>query len=470
MTGWKLYRHIIITGVWVIHSFISFAQVLTFEKFIVQVKQHHPVAKQARLKILYGEANLLKSRGFFDPKIASDIAQKYYDNKQYYSHITAEFKVPTWFGIELKALYENNFGSYLNSELTTPRNGLIATGINIPVGQRLLMDERRTELKKAKVFLEISENERQILLNDILKEASLAYWNWYKTYHKMKIYEEVLNLSKSRLEFVKNEALIGEAPMMDTLEAFIQYSNRLLMFRRAEQEYFTASRHLEKFLWQEGIIPLELQAEVIPVSIEETTFASADNIDKLNLDSLLVYNPKIQKTRNYIQQKQIELRLYKEYLKPRFDLQYYPLVEPLGNDFVQNYSLNNYKWGVDFSIPILYRKERGQITAKNLEIKEAEMQLEFMQLEYFKDIQSIINTIENTYTRILISEKLVSDGYQLLMNEKELFEAGESSLFKLNNREVYYLKYKTDFVDIITDNKKSEIYFYYTYGNLFDKF
>ncbi|RMG79926.1 MAG: hypothetical protein D6707_07295, partial [Bacteroidetes bacterium] len=378
------YKHSISAVVCLFCSVFSFSQVLTFEKFIYQVKQHHPVAKQAQLKTLYGEANLLKSRGFFDPKIASGIAQKYYNDKQYYSHINAEFKIPTWFGIELKALYENNFGSYLNSELNTPRNGLLATGISIPLGQRLLMDERRTELKKAKIFLEISENERQILLNDILKDAGIAYWNWYKAFHKMKIYEEVLNLAENRLEFVKNEAQTGESPLMDTLEAFIQYSNRLVMYKQSQQEYFAASKHLEKFLWQEGIIPLELQPGITPVSIKETSFASSENVEQLKPDSLTKYNPKILKTRNYIRQKQLELRLYREYLKPKLDLQYHPLIEPLGNDFVQKYSLNNYKWGLDFSIPILYRKERGQISAKNIEIKEAELQLEFMQLEYFK--------------------------------------------------------------------------------------
>ena len=42
---------------------------LSFKEYIAYVKKHHPLIKQANLQLSIGEANLLKSRGGFDPKI-----------------------------------------------------------------------------------------------------------------------------------------------------------------------------------------------------------------------------------------------------------------------------------------------------------------------------------------------------------------------------------------------------------------
>ncbi|MEP0676561.1 MAG: transporter, partial [Nonlabens ulvanivorans] len=42
---------------------------MSFREYMGFVKAHHPIAKQAQLLIDGGQANLLRSRGGFDPKI-----------------------------------------------------------------------------------------------------------------------------------------------------------------------------------------------------------------------------------------------------------------------------------------------------------------------------------------------------------------------------------------------------------------
>ncbi len=442
------------------------AQTMHYDEFISIVKKHHPLAKQAELQLNYGEANLQQSRGLFDPKIISELSQKYFNEKQYYSHFNAQLKIPTWFGIELKSLYENNTGINLNPEFNTPSKGLLVTGVSVPLAQGLFIDKRRAELFKAKKFLEISEYERQILLNELIKQASVAYWEWFKAYNKLKVYEEIVDLAKNRLEFVKNEAIIGEKPNIDTLEASIQYNNRLNTLLETQQLYYEKTKLLEVYLWQDGLIPMELTKNVTPEIIDNIS-PSIILADSVRLDTIINNHPKLNKLQTYIEQKNIDLRLYREYFKPKINLNYNPIVEPLDNNFLTQYSLSNYKWGIDIALPILYRKERGYVNTKKLEIKDYNLQKEYLRLEYFKTIQTFINNINTTYKRFSISNKLSADSYRLLMSEKELYEAGESSLFKLNSREVYFMKYKTDLIDILTENKKAEVYFYYYSGNLF---
>ena len=45
---------------------------LNFREYLGYVKKYHPIAKQAEMVLTVGQANLMKARGGFDPKIAVD--------------------------------------------------------------------------------------------------------------------------------------------------------------------------------------------------------------------------------------------------------------------------------------------------------------------------------------------------------------------------------------------------------------
>jgi len=77
----------------------EFSSTLTYQEYIGYVKKHHPVMKQANLTLSKGEANLLKSRGGFDPKIEIDYNTKEFKDTEYYNLLNATFKIPTWYGI-----------------------------------------------------------------------------------------------------------------------------------------------------------------------------------------------------------------------------------------------------------------------------------------------------------------------------------------------------------------------------------
>ena len=80
--------------------------VLSLSEYLGYVKSYHPIVKQANLILHKSEALLLKARGAFDPKIEIDFDEKRFQHKDYYTKLNAAFKIPTWYGIELKANFE----------------------------------------------------------------------------------------------------------------------------------------------------------------------------------------------------------------------------------------------------------------------------------------------------------------------------------------------------------------------------
>ena len=108
-------------------------KVLTFKEYLAFVKQYHPVARQAGLKLNMAEAELLRARGGFDPKIEVDYDRKEFKNTEYYDILNSTYKIPTWYGIELKANFEQNQGVYLNPQRTVPQDGLFSAGVSVDV-------------------------------------------------------------------------------------------------------------------------------------------------------------------------------------------------------------------------------------------------------------------------------------------------------------------------------------------------
>jgi len=94
--------------------------VLKFNEYLGYVKKFHPIAKQAELTISTGQANLMKSRGGFDPKIEIDYAKKEFKDIEYWDRLNATFKIPTWYGIELKGNFEKNTGEFLDRSQVIP--------------------------------------------------------------------------------------------------------------------------------------------------------------------------------------------------------------------------------------------------------------------------------------------------------------------------------------------------------------
>ena len=124
---------------------------LNYNEFLGFVKKYHPMVKSANLEINMAQANLMMARGGFDPKIEVDFDQKKYKGKEYYSVLNSSFKIPTWYGIEIKAGFDNSEGIFINPENTLPNQGLTSLGITIPIGQGLLINQRMADLRKAKI-------------------------------------------------------------------------------------------------------------------------------------------------------------------------------------------------------------------------------------------------------------------------------------------------------------------------------
>lgn len=444
----------------------SIPKVISFDQYMAIVREHHPVAKQADIRLKQGEATVLQSRGNFDPKLFNDLSQKYFDDKNYYSLIDAGVKIPTWFGIEVKGGYEQNQGTYLNPENNTPTNGLWYAGVTLPVGAGLFIDERRAELRKAQLFQEMTVSERQLLINELLYKSGSAYWEWFQAYNVLTVYTEAVVLANQRYQAVKQNAILGDQPFMDTVEAGIQLQNRQLALRQSQLDYANSTAMLEVYLWADGTVPLELAENATPEVNDNVVGRDVDAYYLAQRDTLLMQHPKLRQYQLKLDQIAIDQRLKREQLKPTLNLKYNALSEAINDSPLEEYNSNNYNWGVEFSMPILLRKERGALRLANYKLQEAELDYTNQIAEILFKINSALNDWEATKDQLDLYTRTVIDYERLLSGERQLFNAGESSLFMVNSRELGFIGAQIKQIEILTKNHKARLKTTYAFGLL----
>lgn len=403
----------------------------SFNEFLGYVKKYHPLVKQADLKLNEAQANLMLARGAFDPKIEVDFSEKQFKDKNYYSVLNSSFKIPTWYGIELKAGFDNAEGIYINPENTLPNTGITSLGISVPVGQGLFINQRMADIKKAKIAQNLNSAERNLQAIEVLYEASMSYANWKRSYDEVKLYETYLKNAITRYKGVSELIIQGDKPAIDSVEAGIAVTTRRLNLEDAQLKYTKARLELSNYLWYENNLPLELKEELQPektlsVTIKETL--QINELSSLSLDN----HPKIKALDAKIDLLKVEKQLKANALLPKLDLSYNYLSEPSA---VDQYRMEDYKIGLNFSIPIFLRKERAGLKLAKLKIQDTQLSLQFERKSLENKLKSQQQEIISLQKQQAYNSQLVQNYNQLLTAEDRLFGMGESSLFLINSRE-----------------------------------
>lgn len=406
---------------------------LNYNEFLGFVKKYHPMVKSANLEINMAQANLMMARGGFDPKIEVDFDQKKYKGKEYYSVLNSSFKIPTWYGIEVKAGFDNSEGIFINPENTLPNQGLTSLGITIPIGQGLLINQRMADLRKAKIQIQLSQAERKLQAIEVLYNASVAYFNWKRNFNEVELYSNYLKNAQLRYKGIQSLIKNGDKPAIDSIEAGISVKTRKWNLEESRLKLAKSKLELSNFLWLENNIPLELQEGIIPEKGLEETITETLKMNEILIESPSIENhPKINSLENKLDLLEVERKLKQNSLLPKLDVGYHYLSEP---NYLSETNLNNYKIGINFTYPLFLRKERGSLQLAKFKIQDTQFALDFERVQLKNKInaqQTEIKSIEKQ--RQLIAD-LVQDNTQMLRSEERLFSVGESSIFLINTRE-----------------------------------
>jgi outer membrane protein TolC len=412
----------------------SDSTIFSYKEYLDNITQFHPIAKTADLKIKLAKAELLSVKGYLDPEIESDWNHKNFDNKLYYRQYQTKLKIPTPLGIDFSAGYENTEGIFLNPENNTDEFGLWHLGVEVNLLQGLWVNERRTALNQAKIYQDLAQNERQIILNELIYDATETYLFWQQYHYYGEVLFENSSIANTYFQNTKQSFFGGEKSAMDTLEAFILYQDAMLLLQQNDLLLLKAKQNLENYLWFNDL-PVALQENIRPDSYVDPILFDFQNIESAAITS----HPLIQASVNKLTMLELEQKLNREMLKPNLKVKYNPLLATSPNSIAPSFSINDYKFGFDFSMPLMFRSERAAIQKGEIKIMESQLDIE-------NKTNELQNKIENSWQQqLLLQAQLtllnfnVENYKRLLEGEREKFIFGESSVFLLNKRQEKFI-------------------------------
>lgn len=409
----------------------------TFPAFVDAVLANHPVAQQAQLVARQARAELRQAWGAFDPKLVAAWDQKRFGGSEYFRYFDAEMKIPLPIGADVTLAFDRTMGRYFNPDRRTTGQGTFSAGISLPLGQRIITDERRTALRQAQAARDAGEAERVGILNKLLFSAAKDYGAWYETWRRRAIAQEGEALADFRLRAVRQRVTNGESAPIDTIEALLELQRRQVTRYETEASFYVATLNLTAYLWDDAGRPLAIPGDAKPV----LDGMGRVGIDSLRLDALLSLatrrNPDLLKVQAKVQQAEADRLLATQGMIPLAEAKLAGLAER-GSDasFFDRDRLNdNYKAALTVSTPLLFLKETGKFNATGAKLEFQQFERDRLRRDVEFDARAAIFELSNLQRLLQRQTANVRNARLLRDAEQTRFENGESTLLILNLRE-----------------------------------
>ncbi|MFM7430192.1 MAG: TolC family protein, partial [Flammeovirgaceae bacterium] len=265
---------------------------------------------------------------------------------------------------------------------------------------------------------------------------------------------------------VKLDASLGEAAAIDTVQAKITLQQRLVERQEAFLEFLNTGIKISNYLWDNAGYPVQLSIDVAPILVlNDGQLLSNQTLEELVFQAKQNH-PELIKLRTKIDQLEVDRKLAVEYLKPRLDLNYNFINQPLrpNGDFQPFRIGSDYKFGLDFSMPILLRKERGKLALTKVKIQSTQYEQTQAEREIVNQINIVFNQIVNT-NKILVQQTLVAENYERLLKAELInLENGESDLFKINVQQEKLIQSQSKLLKLKSEYEKMKATIYWAAG------
>jgi len=294
------------------------------------------------------------------------------------------------------------------------------------------------------LMVQMNKQEQLLLLNDLLFDAAEVYWKWVAAYQIHEVLSSAVIFNQKRFEFVKLAFVSGDRAAIDTTEALSQLQTIQTIQSQAWLELQKQRLLLSNFMWNENSEAYELAAEILP----DPSWNMVDilNYPKPLLDESIsqasLAHPKLLSLGVKQRVLEVEKRLKFQSLLPSLDLKYNFLNEGYSTNklFAQPLLENNYKFGLQFGMPLFQREARGDYRAAKIRITDLDYTQQQTRTQITNKVKATYNELVATQNQVLLYQGNVQNQQLLLKAEETKFSIGESSMFLVNTRETKLLE------------------------------
>lgn len=429
-------RHGVLLGVLVAPVAAGAQEPLALETFLARVRATHPVARQAELARRAQDAELTAARGGFDPYVAATWDVKRFKGIGYFDELDTRLVVPTPWGVDLKVGWERAAGQIINPERATPDEGLLSAGFSLPIGPRLVTDDRRTRLRQAELAQDAAEADRDAALARLMQAAARDFGAWVETHARLRVTREGEGLARFRLDAVRRRVDAGDAAAIDTVEAAAELERRTVQRLEAETAAQVARLVLETYLWSAEGRPEALPADATPGVVSLPAWA-LDGTPGGLASRLAAGHPAVRASVARWLQADATRRLSAVDLLPSASVEISGLAagRSIGDLPAPRASGDDYKVGGSLRIPLLARRELGRLRAAEDRARSLAIERDKVRRDVTVQVERALAELRLVGEQLERQRRVLAGAEALLAAEQQRFETGESSLLIVNLRE-----------------------------------
>ena len=408
---------------------------LSLDAVMHSAKIHYPKIILAKQKIAEKEQALLKSQGQFDPSLYNSVKlnpQGGYENRYDRLRLTLPVeKTPlTLFG--QYRIGQGQWPEYFKNYLTNS-NGEALIGFELPLIKDLLIDERRGSIATKRYQVQLAKYETFQTEINTLQQAGFVYWYWVLEVNKRHFAKKLLDLAKERQFALKRRKQLGDSPDIDLVE------NKRFILKRKENLVHADLKVKQAALSLSLYYRNSLGQPIVPKANQAPRFRFINqSLRKPNRQAIIAevfaVNPALRILDKLKQITQIDIDLAKNKLLPTLNASL-STKKQYGQDGDPLLKRTNLFAGLTFNFPLYQRDAKGSYGIAVNKYSQLTIQENYLSQQLHVTLEKILSEQQADQHRLALINKEVALAKKIERAERIRFNAGDSSLFLVNQRE-----------------------------------
>jgi len=403
------------------------------EEVVASSLKHSPKVIEALQNVIEKESKVSESSGAFDAKIKSKMnlrTEGFYSGDIYKAEIE---KVMPFANSKFYAGGRQSFGDFPSYEgkFKTQTAGEVFAGFSLSLLRGFSIDANRYSLKQSQQDLLQSKLKAEKVKITIQTMALKSYWTWVIKGHELSVFNNILNLAKSRARKISKRIKAGDLARIYGVENDQYIKKWESEAIRSEMEFVKSAYYLSLFFRDKTGRPITPIKASLP-KLESKALKKLMNLNKvynkaLNSDLFL------QKLNSQKEQADLDVQMGKNFLMPKLDLNL-ELSQDNGSG-AADLNESESRVMLNFEIPLQFRKGKGKMRAGKAKIASLKTQQLWTSDKLLVETKSLMLKLNSFSDLYKITAEQVKLSEKLAAAERKKFFRGASDLILVNLRD-----------------------------------
>ena len=431
----------LLLGLFAASSYSQVQTTPTLQALADSIKQYHPQIQAMIAKRKQAGFAELEAQGAFDANISQTTQLRlsgYYDGQYLEQTISQPLQMMNAEIFGTYRISDGNFPDY-DGYNETLSGGEANVGVSFSLLQNRDTDARRVGLSNAEQTLKNWQAQEHNYLNTLLNKGLNTYLNWYQEALQAQVINHLVQTTQLRLSAIKQRVEKGDLARISLTEFQTTLLQRQILQQQAQRNLVITKQSLSYF-WRDNSGEMHSADQISDLPKQINWPLSLEKSMSAQIDRNIAQHPQIKALRAKRVIARNKMSLADNKLLPTLDVKF-SVAQDFGHGTESLYGTES-KVALNFSVPLGQRTAKAQRGAARQKIRELDYALKALADQLQQAQQQAWQALHFAKSLAELRKKQAQVADQLWHQELTRFEAGDSDLFLLNNREATAIEAK----------------------------